>query len=773
MGTLRLRITNPEAITEELARLSTLETFLASVFRGDFGYSLGTGDLVSREIGPRLQITIGLIALSTVLFFVTGILAILVASFRKPKRRKPQAFGHSLRNYLFGLTPFLGLILLIVFFHNLKVLPGYGTYPRQWTIIYRDTGGFPPNLLEQIGGRIPHYVLPSLTLALIFLARNLMVVWGGGSSVVLEAWRKRILFAAATIDFPLIISAVVLVEWIFSMAGIGPMLFAAISWSDYNVMIGAFIVLLALTVVLGYASTVLDFLLRFSGLQESLERKTLQEPALSEEQKKVEGKKGKRMLWSLWKTKGLVTGAAIIAVFVLLGLSAPLVTPYDPVHDLYVASDYAQPNWLPLLTAQNYSHNMNPIDDPSFDQGPVSIGKWNITVAPEIAYRHNAFEGMPEEAGGSGPGCLTLTFSKTPQGTQDSQATFKIECSFDYSQSAPPHRFSGKLAWRADVISANSTYKISVYLTTPVSRYILYDSGTRSEDTGVNWLSPEPRIDSYEVHLQQRIETQFGILGVELAQQIFKVKGLYTYSVEVAFQNTYSLIETQSIRIDLDDVDFRTYGDSFGLLGTDQHGRDIWSQLLYGIGSILVSAVPLATLATLIGFAFGFMSGYFQGWADNIIVTFVDGVYFVPILPFLIAIIMLYGPGIWIIPGFWILPILLSAPAAYAFRNTYLMQPESSKLGSDSSKNVLLKLTKNLIAGFSFTMMSLVLILTVAESSGLFTPIAASWGQIIYDAWSSIGIFERWWWSLSPFVFMGLLALGFFLLGWALSERLK
>jgi len=764
-----LRIRNPSAIPEELARLLTFDTFLGGVLRGDFGYSSMTGDFVSRELGPGIQFTAGLIALSIVLFFITGIMAILIASFRKPETRKPQVFGHSLRNYLFGLTPFLAFVLQIIFCYNLKLLPLYGTHPLEWGMIYADTGGFPPNLLERISGQVPHYVLPSLSLAFIFLARNLMVVWSGGSSVVSETRRKRVLFAVAIIDFPLIIFGVVLVEWIFTMFGVGQLLLRSILWADYNSMIGAFVILLALTVVLGYASTALDFLLRFSGLQDNLEKKASQETTVSEKPRKAEGKKVMGMLWSGWKRKSLLAGSIILVFFVLLGLFAPLITPYDPVHDVYLASDFARPSWLPQLIGQNYCLNMNPIDDPGFSE---PIGKRNITTDTQITYQHNAVQGTPEEDDGSGPGCLTLTFLTTPQGTQDGQANFKIEYSFDHSQSAPPDRFLGELAWRTEVISAGSTYRINAYLTTPASRYTLYDTGTRSEGTGGNWLSPQPPIDSYETSLRQQLERQLGTFGIDPAQEIFNVKGLYTYSVEIVFQNTYSPIDVLSIRIDLDDVDFRTIGDTFGLLGTDQQGRDIWSQLVYGIRTILINAVPLATIATLIGFAFGFMGGYFQGWADNIVMTFVDAVYFIPILPFLIAIIMLYGPGIWLIPSFWILPLLISAPAVYAFRNTYLMQPENSKLGGNSSRNMLLNLTRNLIAGFSFTMMSLVLLLPAAESSGLFNPAVASWGRTIHDALSYVGI-ERWWWSLPPFVFIGFLALGFFLLGSALVDHFK
>lgn len=768
---LNARIRNSDIIPGELARLSSLGTFWAGILRGDFGVSAVSGDYISNELGERLQNTALLIGMGIVLSVVTGIVAVLIASLRKPTTRKPQVFGHSLRSYLFGLAPFLGFFLLLVFYYNLKLVPIAGMYPREWAIIYMETGGFPPNLLVRIIGQLPYFVMPSLTLTLILLVRNLIVVWSGSSPIFSEGWLKRFLFAFATIDLVFIISAVVLVEHVFTWPGMGKWLWNSISFMDYNTMIAVFIVLLALAVVFGYASTALDFFQRFSGLQENLDRKAAQEPPHVGKQKKIEGKKVKGIFLVLWRRKSLVAGTVIVVVFILVGAFAHLLTPYDPVFGYYVASDYAQPSWLPQLTGQNFSLNINPIDDPGFSQGPASLSNWNITASPQITYGHEAVEGRPKNLGGSGPGCLTLLFFRTPQGTTLGQATFKMEYSFDYDQSSPPERFLGELAWRVNVISAGSTYRISASIRTPNSSYTLYASPTSSQDTGDNWLSPQPPIDSYGLDLRVRLERHLGIIGVDPAKEIFKVKGTYTYSVEIVFQNTYSSFTIQSMTIDLDDVNFRTLGDTFGLLGTDQMGRDIWSQLLYGIRTILIVALPLAALATLIGFSLGFLSGYFQSWADNIIMTFVDVVYFIPVLPFIMVLVAFYGPN-WPYLGLWLSLLLFSATATSAFRNTYLMRSRNQKLKGDSPKDVFFNLAKALLAGFSLTMISLILLLPAIEFFGLFEPSTASWGRIIHDAQIFMGV-ERWWWSLSPMIFIVLLALGFFLLGSALEERFK
>jgi peptide/nickel transport system permease protein len=756
------RIRSPEAISEELARLSSLGTFLTGVLRGDFGYSYRSGNEISYELGGRLQNTALLIGMGIMFSVVTSIIVVLIASVWKPTTRKPQVFGHSLRSYLFGLTPFLGMILFLVFCYNLRLFPSGGMYP--WAVQ-------PANLFEQISGRLPYLVMPSLSLALILLARSIVVVWSGGSPIFSESWWKRFLFAFTTIDFVFIICAVVLVEQVFIWPGLGKWLWDSIDFMDYNAMIAAFIALLALAVVFGYISTVLDFLQRFSGLQENLERKATQESTPPGEQKVSEARKVKGMLLGLWRRKSLIAGTVIVVIFILVGVFVPLLTPYDPVNGYYVAGDYAQPSWLPRLTGQNYSLNMNPIDDPGFTQGSASIGKWNITAPPQITYGCEALEGRPKNLSGSGPGCLILLFSRNPQGTAFGQTSFKMDYTFNYDQSSPPIRFIGELAWRANIFSAGSTYRISASIRTPISSYTLYTSPMSSQDTGDSWLAPQPPIDSYEPSLRQSLGRQLGILFVDPARRIFNMTGTYTYSVEIVFENTYSSTTTLSIRIYLDDVNFRTLGDAFGLLGTDQMGRDLWSQLLYGIRTSLIVALPLAALATLIGFSFGFLSGYFQGWADNLIMTFFDVIYFIPVLPFLILSVAFFSPG-GLHPGLWLSLPLFSAAATGAFRNTFLMRPQSQKLKGDSPKGIFFSMAKALLAGFSLSMISLILLLPVIDFFDLFDPSVMSWGRMLNAALSYQGV-ERWWWTLPPLIFIVLLALGFFLLGSALDERFK
>lgn len=60
------------------------------------------------------------------------------------------------------------------------------------------------------------------------------------------------------------------------------------------------------------------------------------------------------------------------------------------------------------------------------------------------------------------------------------------------------------------------------------------------------------------------------------------------------------------------------------LLGTDATGRDIFSRLLYGTRSTLLSALGIVAFATAIGVPLGLFAGYYGGWFDRVVLRACD-----------------------------------------------------------------------------------------------------------------------------------------------------
>ncbi len=82
------------------------------------------------------------------------------------------------------------------------------------------------------------------------------------------------------------------------------------------------------------------------------------------------------------------------------------------------------------------------------------------------------------------------------------------------------------------------------------------------------------------------------------------------------------------------------------LLGTDVHGRDIFSRILYGAAISLRIGFLGALLGGAIGVVLGLVSGFYGGAVDMIIMRLVDIQLAFPGLLLAIAIIAVIGPGL-------------------------------------------------------------------------------------------------------------------------------
>ena len=83
------------------------------------------------------------------------------------------------------------------------------------------------------------------------------------------------------------------------------------------------------------------------------------------------------------------------------------------------------------------------------------------------------------------------------------------------------------------------------------------------------------------------------------------------------------------------------------LLGTNDLGQDILSELIYGTRTSLIVGFSAALIITVFGSFIGACAAYFGGWIDAVIMVFVNVALAIPSLPLIIVLSAFLNRSIW------------------------------------------------------------------------------------------------------------------------------
>jgi peptide/nickel transport system permease protein len=217
------------------------------------------------------------------------------------------------------------------------------------------------------------------------------------------------------------------------------------------------------------------------------------------------------------------------------------------------------------------------------------------------------------------------------------------------------------------------------------------------------------------------------------------------------------------------------------LLGTTNMGRDIFSQLMYGIQPALVVGFSAAFFVVVVGTLVGLISGYFRGKVDMILMRVTDIAFGIPFEPFVIVLVAFLGASIWNIV--LAMALLLWRDTARVIRSQVLTVRERNFVeaakvsGASHFRIIFVQIAPNILP-LSLLYGSLAIgwaILTEAAVSflGFGDPTIISWGYMLHDAYVSQALSRgAFYWFIPPGVFIMLAVMAGFYIGRGSEEIL-
>ena len=270
----------------------------------------------------------------------------------------------------------------------------------------------------------------------------------------------------------------------------------------------------------------------------------------------------------------------------------------------------------------------------------------------------------------------------------------------------------------------------------------------------------------HERSISQRLKTPKGIAGLTILA-FFIVMG-----ATAPFLAPYGLTDVSNQPL--------LSPDSTHPLGTDDVGKDIFTELLYGSRTSLTVASVVSLGVVTIGTLIGVFSGYLGGISDRVLMRGVDIFLMIPDLPLILILAAYLRPGIWNIIFILILmgwPVGARVTRAQTRTLRVSGHVDFARVSGATAPYVIRKhIVPDLYPIMVTTLVMQSIRAILSESGlaflGLGDPSFPSWGSMIKYAISYPMIFftDAWmWWLLPAGTCITLLVLGFVLLGQSLE----
>lgn len=213
-------------------------------------------------------------------------------------------------------------------------------------------------------------------------------------------------------------------------------------------------------------------------------------------------------------------------------------------------------------------------------------------------------------------------------------------------------------------------------------------------------------------------------------------------------------------------------------LGTDDLGRDVWSQVIFGSRISLAIGLITAFVTVVTGTLIGLVAGYYGGWIEEVLVKIVDFFMMLPVLPLMIILAAVLGPSLWNI--ILVISVVSWPTTARVVRSQVLSIKErpyveaARCIGAGNVRLMFGEIMPNVLP-LMFAQAVLMITYAIYDEAilsflGLGDPTRISWGSMLHFAFESGVMARSPWWIGPPIASIIILIVGFSLLGTSVTD---